>query len=264
MSAPDATTPNTATPGAARLAEGLREHTAGMADAVTGRDPAAPVPTCPEWRLRDLVGHIGQAHRWAAGLVLTGEADAIANTADAEAGPVEAWPGWLREGAEALAGAVEDRGPETLVRTFLGPLPAAFWLRRMLHDTSVHHADAALAAGVPFAIAPDLAADAITEGLQLMTSPRAVTIKPELAALRGHGETLHLRADDLAEPGWLITREPDGPIFEHAAGEGTVMVSAPVRELLLMLTRRLSPEEAGAEITGERAELDLWLANTAF
>ncbi|QXJ20274.1 maleylpyruvate isomerase family mycothiol-dependent enzyme [Actinomadura graeca] len=252
------------TPDIPRLAEGLREHTAAMAAAVAGRDPAAPVPTCPEWRLRDLVGHVGQAHRWAAGLVLTGEAAPTPDPAHADPGPVGDWPGWLRGGADDLAAAVEKRGPETVVRGPIGPLPAAFWLRRMLHDTSVHHADAALAVGVPFAIAPDLAADAISEGLELMTSPHAVKIKPGLAALRGRGETLYLRADDVEGPGWLLTREPDGPRCERSDGEAAVSACAPARDLLLMLTRRLSPEDAGAVITGERAVLDHWLANTAF
>ena len=249
---------------AARLAAGLRENTARLADAVAGGDPAAPVPTCPQWQLRDLVGHVGQAHRWAAGLARTGEVAPAPDPADAEPGPSGEWSGWLRTGAEDLISAVADTGPETTVTTFLGPLPAVFWLRRMLHDTSVHHADAALATGVPFVIAPDLAADAISEGLGLMATPGAESLKPDLAALRGRGETLHLSPTDTAEPGWLITRTPDGPRWQRADGEAAVSVSAPVRELLLVFTRRLSPDDADAKVTGERALLDHWLAHTAF
>ena len=63
--------------GAHRIAEALREHTGGMARAVTGADPDTTVPTCPEWTLRDLVGHIGQAHRWAAGFIRSGETDLV-------------------------------------------------------------------------------------------------------------------------------------------------------------------------------------------
>ena len=61
---------------AARLVEALHEHTAGFAKAVEGADPEARVPTCPEWPLRVLVGHIGQAHRWSAGNIRTGPSDA--------------------------------------------------------------------------------------------------------------------------------------------------------------------------------------------
>lgn len=62
----------TSTLDTARLVEGLREQTGGLARAVAGRDPDGAVPTCPHWPLRTLVGHVGQEHRWAAALVRTG------------------------------------------------------------------------------------------------------------------------------------------------------------------------------------------------
>ncbi|WP_131737934.1 maleylpyruvate isomerase family mycothiol-dependent enzyme [Actinomadura roseirufa] len=277
------------TPEPARLAEGLREHTAGMAAAVAGRDPAGPVPTCPQWRLRDLVVHVGEAHRWAADMVRTGTARETPDAAAAEPGAPDEWPAWLEAGARELTDAVGAEGPEKLVNmVFLGPRPAAFWLRRMLHDTSVHHADAALAAGLPFEIAADLAADGIGEWLELMTAPAALKIKPELAELRGGGETLALRPEERTVPGWLITMTPEGPRASRATdsttddsatggtdrgsadtggtdtGGASAVVRAPVRELLLVLSRRLSPEKAGAKVTGERAVLDHWLTHTAF
>ncbi|MBT2212625.1 maleylpyruvate isomerase family mycothiol-dependent enzyme [Actinomadura sp. NEAU-AAG7] len=253
------------TPEPARLAEGLRAHTAALAEAVTGADPAAPVPTCPEWRLRDLVGHVGQAHRWTTALVRTGAADAVPDPADADPGPPEVWRGWLNEGAEDLAKAAEDVGPETVVRAFVGPLPVAFWLRRMAHETAVHHADAALATGAAFTIAPDLASDAIREALEFMASPVAEDLRPGLAALRGQDQSIHLDPEDMDDPGWLITRTPEGPRWDHADGEtADVSLGAPVRDLLLVFTRRLPLEDADAVVTGERALLDHWLACTAF
>ena len=38
-----------------------------FADAIVGADLTAPVPTCPEWTVRDLVTHVGSGHRWSAG-----------------------------------------------------------------------------------------------------------------------------------------------------------------------------------------------------
>ena len=54
---------------------------------------------------------------------------------------------WLRSGPRLLLDAVDATGPQTPVWTFLGPRPAAWWIRRRLHETLVHRADAALALG---------------------------------------------------------------------------------------------------------------------
>ncbi|GGS30723.1 maleylpyruvate isomerase family mycothiol-dependent enzyme [Actinokineospora fastidiosa] len=241
----------------ARLAQGLHHHTAAFAAAVAGADPQARVPTCPEWPLRVLVGHIGQAHRWAAGIVGSGPSP-VPDPVDADPGPPGEWSAWLRDGATALADAVAAAG-DSPVWTFFGERPARFWLRRMLHDTTIHHADAALATGAPFAVEPDIAADAVTEWLELLSNPVTPSIKPEFAALRGAGQTLQLSPD--AGPGWLITRTPDGVEWDRTTGPADVTMAAPIADLLLVFTRRLPASRI--TITGDRALADHWLAHTA-
>jgi uncharacterized protein (TIGR03083 family) len=240
-----------------RLVEGLHDHTAGLAGAVVGADPTMPVPTCPEWPLRVLVGHIGQAHRWAAGIVRSGPSP-IPDPFDADPGSPQDWPGWLRGGAADLADAVMAAG-EGPVWTFFGPRPATFWLRRMLHDTTVHHADAALATDTAFEVAPDLAADAISEWLEVLSDPVTQTIKPAVAELRGTGQTLQLRPD--TGVGWLITRTPDGVRWARATDSADATLAGPIGDLLLVLTRRLPPGQI--TITGDRDLADHWLAHTA-
>ncbi|MEU7895068.1 maleylpyruvate isomerase family mycothiol-dependent enzyme [Nonomuraea sp. NPDC049152] len=250
------------TPGVGRLAEGLREQTAAFADAAAGAHPAVRVPTCPAWLLRDLVAHVGHAHRWAAGIVRTGEPAPAPDPLQAEVGDPATWPEWLRDGARELIRAVEDVGAETQVWTLVGPLPARFWLRRILHETSVHHADAALTAGTAFSVAPDLAADAIDESLEILSSPWAAS-KPTLAELRGAGETLLFRpAERMA--GWLITRTPAGVRSERGTAGADVVVDGGVADLLRVLTRRLPPASPEVTVTGDRALLRHWLDRTAF
>ncbi|MEV0089358.1 maleylpyruvate isomerase family mycothiol-dependent enzyme [Saccharopolyspora sp. NPDC050642] len=241
----------------AQLVKGLHERTAGFAEAVAGADPNARVPTCPEWPLRVLVGHVGQAHRWAAGIARSGPTP-VPDPFDADPGSPEDWSDWLHEGASILADAVlsaDDRP----VWTFLGPRPATFWLRRMLHDTTVHHADAALATGAAFEVAPDLAADAISEWLEVLSDPVAQTVKPAFAELRGTGQTLLLRPD--TGLGWLITRTPDGVRWTRATETADTALAGPARDLLLVLTRRLPIDQV--TITGDRNLADHWLARTA-
>lgn len=60
-----------------RMKEGLREQARGFAEAAAGPDPSTRVPTCPEWTLRDLAGHVGQAHRWAAHLIRRGGTEVV-------------------------------------------------------------------------------------------------------------------------------------------------------------------------------------------
>jgi uncharacterized protein (TIGR03083 family) len=241
----------------ARLVEGLHQHTTGFATAVADADPDLPVPTCPQWPLRVLVGHIGQAHRWAASVVRSGPTP-VPEPFDADPGSPGEWPTWLREGAADLVDAVLAAG-DTPVWTFFGQGRATFWLRRMLHDTTVHHADAALSTGATFEVAPDLAADAITEWLELLSDPITPTIKPAFAELRGTGQTLGLHPD--TGPGWLITRTADGVRWARATDTADATLAGPAQDLLLVLTRRLPPGRI--TITGERALADHWLAHTA-
>jgi uncharacterized protein (TIGR03083 family) len=235
-----------------RLAEWLCEQTSAFAAHV--RDFAAPVPTCPEWTVRDLVAHIGQEHRWAADIVRTGRPPAVPDPRAQEV-PGD-WASWLHAGARELIDVV---GAGTApVWTFLGDRPARFWLRRMVHDTAVHHADLAGRAPV---IPAGLASDAVEEVLGFVTAPGAAAVKPALAELRGDGQTLLLRPTDRTP--WLITRGPAGPTWRRGDADADVTVSATARDLLLIATRRLPPDDPHVTISGDRVLLDHWLAHTA-
>jgi uncharacterized protein (TIGR03083 family) len=240
------------------LASGLLAQTAAFADAVDGTDWDAPVPTCPQWRLRVLVGHLGQAPRWAAGIVRGDSPDGVPDPHDAV--PPRDWRTWLLAGASELVEAVRAAGPDTPVWTLLGPGPASFWLRQAAHDTSVHAVDAALPAGVPYALEPDLAADAVTQYLELLSSPVAAALKPAVAALRGAG-SIGLRPSEESVEGWVITRTPTGVSWRRGPGPADVTVTGPVEDLLLVLMRRLPPRRV--TIDGDGQLFDHWLAHSA-
>ena len=48
----------------------LRAEGPLLARAAERAGPDAPVPACPGWRMRDLVRHVGNVHRWATGYVV--------------------------------------------------------------------------------------------------------------------------------------------------------------------------------------------------
>jgi hypothetical protein len=137
----------------------------------------------------------------------------------------------------------------------------------MAHETAVHRADAELSLGREFALAADLAADAVSEWLGLLSLPQAVEFRPELAELRGEGQILHLHSTDpgLGEAGeWIVRRTPSGPVWEHGHAKGDVAVRGAVVDLLLVLLRRVPPAQAPIEVLGDAAVLAHWLEHTRF
>src|SRR5262249_11406569 len=60
-----------------RYAAEIEASTAGLAESLAKYDQSLPVPTCPEWTLRQLVTHVGRAHRWAAEITRTRSAAPI-------------------------------------------------------------------------------------------------------------------------------------------------------------------------------------------
>ena len=226
------------------------------------------VPTCPEWTLHQLTEHVGRAHRFATGNVAGRGRDPIDPRDQAVESPPddpEALRGWLRDGADALADTIRDVGPQTSVWTWAGQQPARFWARRMAHETAVHRADVALTLGQDFALDPDLAADAISEWLELLCSPKALELRPELGELRGEGQLLHMHSTDdgLGEAGeWIIRRTPSGPVWEHGHSKGDVAVRGAVVDLLLVIVRRVAPAAGTVQVLGDPAVLEHWLEHT--
>lgn len=230
-------------------------------------DLSTPVPTCPEWTLDQLLRHVGRGDRWCARIVAERSAEFIDPRTVSGGNPPadrDAQTAWLHKGPRALLEAVAATGADTPVWTFLGPRPARWWIRRRLHETAVHRADAALALGVDFGIDPAVAADGITEYLERVVvragEPHA---EPPLA----DGQSIHLHAIDpgLGDAGeWTIVGRPGGIEFGHGHGKATVALRAPARDLMLALVRRGEASELGLEVSGDRPVWDTWLARTPF
>jgi uncharacterized protein (TIGR03083 family) len=152
----------------AEYIEALEVDGERMAGAVAAAGPDAPVPSCPEWAVRDLVFHQGGIQRWATAFVAGAkekrtdvdfEATTGPNPSDAEL--VE----WLRQGHLDLVAALTSASPDVQCWSFLAaPSPLAFWARRQAHETSIHRVDAELAARhSPTSVSPPFAADGLDE-----------------------------------------------------------------------------------------------------
>lgn len=132
----------------------------------------------------------------------------------------------------------------------------------MLGDTCIHHYDAAFATGAAFEIADDLATEVIDEHLDLLSLPAFAAFRPAVAALRGRGERLGFRPTSAA--GWVVTRTPRALHWQREQPvEADAVASGKVADLMLVLARRIPPEDDRVAVTGDRALLDHWLTHSA-
>lgn len=216
-----------------------RRFHAGLREA----PPAAPVPSCAGWTITDLADHLADVHAWAA--LMASDQRSVrppvrrGNIADHYAGC-----------ADELHRTLVQLDPETLVPTFDGRGPAAFWHRRQTHETLIHLYDLSLARG---SAAPEAAAavwaDAVDEVVHVL-HPRQVL----LGRAKPLQESLRLVAEDAGSPGGTAWTLPAGAATPAATVTGTA------QQLALVLWRRLSLDAADVVVSGDadaaRRELD--------
>jgi uncharacterized protein (TIGR03083 family) len=231
----------------------LRHEGHLLATAAEAAGPDAEVPTCPEWRVRDLIHHVGGVHRWAAMHLderrtapVRGFDEAVPSWPD-DAGLID----WFREGHVALIRSLESAGDDLECWSFLpAPSPRAFWARRQAHETSIHRVDAESARGDTMTPFPaDFAADGVDELLLGFLGRRNEELRSEAP------RSLHLHATDV-DGEWLVLigRDQVEVRREHARGDCAVRATA--SDLQMLLWNRRTPE--GLEVLGDATVLDLW------
>ena len=247
-------------------AAALTEQNGLLAQLYRAADPDTEVPMCPGWTLRKLVTHVGRGDRWAATIVRERSDTYVdirtvagGRAPDDQDGVAE----WLRAGAAELLAAVASTGPDAPVWTFTGPKPAQWWIRRRLHEATVHRADAALALGEDYDLAPALAADGVSEWLGLLAARRARDAAPPLAA----GVTLHLHATEpgSARPGsgWCAARRT-GSSGSTGTRRGSWPCAARPGTCCSGCSAESRPTTRGCEVLGDAAIWRTWLARTGF
>jgi uncharacterized protein (TIGR03083 family) len=238
-----------------------------IAELAADTDPHAPVPGTT-WTLDDLLRHVALIHRWVRTMVEQ-LAPARIDQRTIELDVPTDWSavsGWFARNGADLVAALRAADPEAPMYSWASDKSVGFWIRRMLHETTIHRTDAEAAAGVTGRIEPAVAVDAVDELLDLL--PYAAYFRPNVRELHGDGETIHLHATDLDGAGlpgeWLITLEPEGFRWSHAHVKGAAAVRARAQDLALFMYGRRKAGDPALEVLGDAPLLAHWTANAAF
>jgi uncharacterized protein (TIGR03083 family) len=244
-------------------------ETTRLAGLAHDADAQCPIPACPDWTMEGLVGHVGRGHRWAAEIIRRRLSAPIPMREVVVPADPDERSEWLMAGARMLADAVRVAGPEQPVWTWQKDRSAGFWLRRMLHDEVVHRFDAERAVGIEGELAADLAADGVSDLLDIAAtlSRPDIGVPSAFADLTGAGESLRFVATDAglgSSREWSVVRGPAGVTWRLGHHQAQVTVRGPALQLLLLLNRRLSVETADVEVIGDRALFAHWWSNSRF
>jgi uncharacterized protein (TIGR03083 family) len=251
-----------------RHCEEIVAQTTALAGYLPGADLHRAVPTCPGWNASQLMQHVDGGLRWAAEIVGTRATTPppdvalrdLSGATDLEPATLSAS---LRQAADLLAGVLTDAGPAATMWCPVDGGGAAFYARRFTHETAIHRADAAIALGVDFVLAPEVAIDGVDEWLELGSLPFHFDVHPWMRELLGKGRTIGLHATDTGTY-WLLDLTGDVIKWRRSGEQGAAGLRGPVADLLLTMYRRVPVESGRLEVTGDAALVDFWLERVGF
>lgn len=269
------------TPSDTRLAPGayldhVRTESARFLEVLTGCDPAARVPACPDWDAGDLLWHLsGVQWFWQQTMTMR-----PGGPADPEQAPprADSYAGLLEQCAAASAGLVEvltGLDPDEPAWSWADHVPGGqsvgFTLRRQAHEALIHRLDAEQTAGADRVtpLDPVLAADGVAELLEVMyggEAPPWGRIEPGAhhvrVDLRDTGHSLWVQPCTFLGTDPESGKNHDGPhvlVVDDPGHAPSAVVSADAAELDAAWWKRRSDDVL--EVSGDRAAyLELWTA----
>ena len=228
----------------------IRTESARFREVLTGCDPTARVPTCPEWDAADLLWHLAGVQLFWAKVLR--HRPATPDDAEISEEPAAERPESYAELLEAfddyshaLATELERADPEAVAWHWSGDNRVGTTYRRQAHEALIHRIDAELAAGMPVTpLDAALADDGVAEVLGVMYGG-----EPEWGSFKRTGETFAVHLTDT------------GTELLVALGKfsGTVPGSGKVYEDEDDLWLVDDGPKPTATISGTAADVDTWL-----
>ena len=233
--------------------DALRREGAALLDAARAAGTGAPVASCGEWSIGDLVWHVTEVYSLF-GQVVAGRLASIDDVVRGQRPPDSELVESCRAALDALVESLEAADDSTPVWTFTSDRTVGFVRRRMAVETAVHRWDAEVAAGARPGIDGELASAGIDEFVHHFVHRR----DRDAAAVGG---SVHVHCGDVpgewtlrpdaATGAWITSRE-------HAKGD--CALRGPASDLLLALWRRL-PLSA-VDVVGDADVASRFVAST--
>jgi uncharacterized protein (TIGR03083 family) len=227
----------------------LRDESARFAAVLADADPAAPVPSCPDWTAADLLWHLAEVQLFWGAIVR----DRLPDPDAAEAGRPErpgdyaALRALFDDASARLIQTLEQTPSDTPIWTWAdGEDTVAFVHRRQAHEALIHRLDAELAAGIaPGDVDARLATDGVQEVFDWMYSG-----SPAWADRRVDGPVGRVTTTDTGAQ-WLVR-------IGHWSGHSPNSGKDYTDEKLLVIVEDGDPVFT---LTGSARDLDAWLWN---
>ena len=241
------------TPPYAELSAAVRRE--GEAILAAGRQGLdVTVPTCGDWAMPELLAHVASVYRRAATAIEQRATEAVAwqPPPDDVTDPVA----HLGEALDDLVAALSGADAGTPVWNWSGgDQTAAFWARRMAHESAIHRFDAQRAHHVAQPVDAELAYDALDELFDVIV-PRIVT-RDDMTLPTG---TFAFESTDQGAR-WIRTG-PDGIERLEVLRDADVKVRGTTSALLLAAYNRVP--WTSLEVEGDASLLDGWSSTLRF
>lgn len=199
--------------------------------------PDRRVPTCPDWTVRDLVGHVGGAQRWPLA-ILSGGGGPLPRVLPEPSGDLASW---FEQGAQHLVAAMRDFGEDAIV---WNPFDAAgqvdWWIQKIAVETGLHRWDGENAYGDASPI------DNVVAGVGI--DEMVTDFLPGLVALNG-GKPSGVVELVCADRTWIV---PLGDGVQRCSVTGSAS------DVLLFLWNRLRDVSGPLAVCGDGEIVDGW------
>jgi uncharacterized protein (TIGR03083 family) len=217
------------------IVDWITEQSDGFAATIRANALDNKVPGCPDWTLRDLVGHLARVQRfWAHVVRAGGDVEPAAEDPDpaAERGDSDELAAWMRDSTADLLGALRSVEWDAPAWTWWKePRTVGAIARHQAQEAAVHRWDAQSTVGTSQPLPTPLAADGVDEFLGI--------------------------ARQLGEPAPIAFFATDTDETFEVGGDPKTTVSATASDLVLLLYGRRSLDEV--MLDGDRAVAETFL-----